>query len=206
MADGPPIDMEWYRGLKRVDSTASNVYRLARENGLGKLDGIRITRELFALSFEEAKAIVRDANLPIDRSPYELAPVRNCEELEQVLKAELGFCGCAAYEDSIELLRDVLRHARDWQDALLKEMPTQPANDLMLQRLRFEQVPGLATWFLYLLDERGMVEHAGRVTTCWITTKGRQLLEAIERWYPSVRTTDQDDMVERSDSADPAGI
>ena len=42
----------------------------------------------------------------------------------------------------------------------------------------------MATWFLYLLDQRGMIEHAGRVTTCWISPKGRQLLEAIERWYP----------------------
>jgi hypothetical protein len=148
MAEGPQIDMERYRGLKRGNGTPSDVYCLAREDGLGKLDGVRIIRELYALSFEEAKAVVRDANLPTDRSPYELPPVRNYEELEKVLKAELGFCGCAAYEESIEVLRDVLRYARDWQDALSKEMPTQPSNDLMLQRLSYDQVPGLATWFL----------------------------------------------------------
>jgi len=72
----------------------------------------------------------------------------------------------------------------------------------MLERLRYEQVPGLATWFLYLLDQRGMVEHAGRVTVCWITTKGRQLLEAIELCYPPAKATDVGDPAEPYAAAD----
>jgi hypothetical protein len=43
-----------------------------------------------------------------------------------------------------------------------------------------------------------MVEHAGRVTTCWISAKGRQLLEAIEQWYPPANTTGEGNTAEPS--------
>jgi hypothetical protein len=202
MADGSQIDLERYHGLKRGGSSASQVYARAREDGLGKIDGIRIIRQLFSLSYDEAKAVVRDVNLPADRSPFRLPPVRSYKELEQVLRDELGFCGCAAAGEAIEVLRDVLRHARDCQRAFGDSAAFRRANDAMLDRLNFSRVPGLATWFLYLLDQRNVVEHAGRVSTCWIAPKGLQLLEAIEKWYPPPPEAAEDEPAEPSAAPD----
>ena len=54
----------------------------------------------------------------------------------------------------------------------------------MQAKLSFDQVPGLATWFLYLLDKHFLIEHASNVSECWISPKGNELLDAIEKWYP----------------------
>jgi hypothetical protein len=118
---------------------------------------------------------------------YELAPINSYQELREVLKKELGYCGCAGARDAIELLRDVLRFAQVPRKVFRKQATQEDwreAYEGMMARLRFEEAPGLATWFLYHLDERYLIGHASNVTVCEITDKGEQLLVAIERWYP----------------------
>src|SRR5262245_34978972 len=113
MAHERQIDADRYLSLRASGATAPEVYAQVRQDGFTKADGVRAIIRLFALSFAEAKEVVREVNRPDDRSPWELPPVRNYKELEQVLRDELGYCGCADYEEAIEVLRDVLRCARD---------------------------------------------------------------------------------------------
>ncbi|HEY8504919.1 MAG TPA: hypothetical protein VIL46_10075 [Gemmataceae bacterium] len=112
-------------------------------------------------------------------------PVERWEQLEKLLREELAYCGCDHYEEAVFLLRDVLRAARGWEDALSSDKERLAAARVsMLERLGYEQNPGLATWFLYWLDSRGLLWHGSRASVCGITRKGRWLLDAIERLYP----------------------
>ena len=119
--------------------------------------------------------------------PGPIPAIREYRELEQFLREDLGFCGCSSPTQAIELLRDALRCARDAQEGFNKPDSHARFTD-SYQRLQsvlaFNEVPGLATWFLYLLDSRNLIEHASNVTVCWISPRGRELLNAIERCFP----------------------
>jgi hypothetical protein len=119
-------------------------------------------------------------------SQHEIKAISNREDLDRYLEIELGYCGCAHPDEAVELLRDVLRCARDRHESISTLDPmvgcTRAYQDLMA-RLSFSAVPGLATWFLYLLDSRGFILHGNNVTECSITTKGSQLLDAIEQFW-----------------------
>jgi hypothetical protein len=58
------------------------------------------------------------------------------------------------------------------------------AYDRLQTTLCFEHAPGTAMWFLYLLDGRRLIERGNNVRESWITDKGSQLLDAIERYAP----------------------
>ena len=119
--------------------------------------------------------------------PWELPPVSSYDELERYLQAELGYCGCANPDAAIEILRDVLRCVRNVRSAMLEEPyfyeRSKQAYDRLQETLHFKRAPGTAMWFLYLLDAHGLTEHGNNVRECWISAKGVQLLDAIERYY-----------------------
>ena len=58
-----------------------------------------------------------------------------------------------------KLLRDVLRCARDWEAALPDGAACQRVTDALLARLDYARAPGLATWYLYFLDQRDLIWH-----------------------------------------------
>jgi hypothetical protein len=167
--------------LKDGGAAAPEVFAGLRRQGAGRLDALRVLRSLFGLSLAEAKQVAEAVDGP---GPGALPPLPARADLVRVLREELGYCGCAAYAEAVELLRDVLRCARDWEDALPDGAACRRATDALLARLDFDRVPGLATWFLYVLDQRDLIWHGPRVTVCGITRKGRWLLEALERLYP----------------------
>jgi hypothetical protein len=118
---------------------------------------------------------------------HALPPMNTYEQLTQFLRKELGYCGCAAPTAAIEVLRDILRCARAFQRALGlpdQEELCRKAYQELQSRLCFQQAPGTAIWLLYLLDAHDLIEHASNVTVCWISPRGDQLLDAIERCYP----------------------
>jgi hypothetical protein len=127
------------------------------------------------------------ASVPLTQR--DLQAIGSKKDLERYLKKELGFCGCASGDAAVELLRDVLRCGRERQFSLETPDPmvgSTHAYQQLMARLKFDEVPGLATWFLYLLDSRRFVEHGFNVTECCLTEKGSGLLDAIERyWAPS---------------------
>ncbi len=112
-------------------------------------------------------------------------------ELKKWLEQDLGYCGCSAYEDAVELLRDVLRIVRDRTDSTSDAEAFRRASEALEARLRFDDVPGLATWFLYSLDLHRLVWHGFRATDCWLTDKGRSLLAALEQHWPPPEPPDE---------------
>lgn len=120
-------------------------------------------------------------------SNFELPPISSYAELEQYLREDLGYCGCAG---AIPALRDVLRLAQGWNKSFkiadmddVKRSLYVEAYDGAMARLRYSEFPGLATWFLYFLNDKRIIEHAGNVTEHWLSPKGVALLAAIES-YP----------------------
>ena len=110
------------------------------------------------------------------------APViRNQDELIQFLRDEFAYCGCGYYEEAIFRLRDVLQFARERTEAVHDK------DRFAEVQKRFEdwflQSPGLATWFIWLLDERNFVMHGFRASDCWTTAKGEAVLDAIDTFY-----------------------
>jgi hypothetical protein len=53
--------------------------------------------------------------------PWELPPINSWEELEQYLRQDLGYCGCANPDAAMEILRDVLWCMREARNAMLNE-------------------------------------------------------------------------------------
>jgi hypothetical protein len=110
MADDPSIGLEPFETLKDQGAKPRDVYREAGRRGLGKMEAIRVVRGLFQLSFVEA----REVSWAVDGYPsYMIPPIESCKELVGVLEEELGYCGCAYYDDAILVLRETLEVARD---------------------------------------------------------------------------------------------
>jgi hypothetical protein len=194
MADDPSIGPDPFETLKDQGATPRDVYREARRRGLGKMEAIRVVRGLFQLSFVEA----REVSWAVDGYPsYMIPPIESCKELVGVLEEELGYCGCAYYDDAILVLRETLEVARDRRDTFGKEGEGEGTwartGEALRAGLCIDEAPGLATWFLYFLDHRGFVEHAGNLMGCWITDKGLRLLDGIRAYYPPPEELEQNE-------------
>ena len=111
--------------------------------------------------------------------------ISNYDDLIATLKKELGYCGCGYYEEAILLLYDTLRLARIRTDTINSDNECYlDATDELLERIPLNKMYGLATWFLYLLNDRDLITHGFEISDIMITQKGRWLLDAIERYYP----------------------
>lgn len=108
--------------------------------------------------------------------------------LKKYLEKELGFCGCAAADDALNVLIATLRYAKEYRDNRDNEemVGTHERGRRWYQGfmecIGFNENPGVATWFLYMLDHHGLVEHDFNVTTCQITSAGEHLLAAFEKY------------------------
>jgi hypothetical protein len=159
--------------LKEAGASREEVCSAAKANGLDRLETIRLLRSLFDLTLAEAKAVMDGPVRP------QLPRIESHEQLLQVLSAELGYCDCAS-EEALSVLVRFLRGARKRSDS-----SGDPAGFASASRELEACLPpeatGLGDWFVYGLEQRGLVSHNFRVTDAWITDKGRWLLEAIER-------------------------
>lgn len=161
--------------LKEAGASPEVVCAAALANGLERLETIRLLRSLFGLTLAGAKELIDGPSESAGRPHIETR-----EQLLEILTAELGYCDCAS-NDALALLARFLRAARTRSDASKDSDEFTSASREVEACLPLDDVPGLAHWFVYALDQRGLVEHNFRVTDVWITPKGRWLLEAIER-------------------------
>ena len=81
------------------------------------------------------------------------------------ITADLGICGCGSPEEAYEAIHNLLLSLRvknwdDWLDTI--------DNDIY------------ALILVYLLDGKGYLEHGTSIRHPWLTTKGEQLLEALD--------------------------
>lgn len=162
--------------LKEAGAPAHEVYSAAKANQLERFETVRLLRSLFGLSLAATKDLMATVDGP---APSERPTIETREQLLQILSAELGHCTCASAE-ALDTLARFLEAAQKRTDAAPGE-EFSAASRALEASLPFEAHAGLADWFVYGLEQRDLVEHQLRVTDVWITSKGRWLLEAIQR-------------------------
>ncbi len=166
-----------YLALKEAGASPQEVYSAAKGNGLSRIEAIRLLRSLYRFSLTEGKEIVSSVEGPL---PGELPTIQSYEQLIEILKEELGYCTCASH-DALLVLRNFLQGAQDRTEAVNDSEAFSRASRALEGCLPLDTVPGLASWFVYGLEQRDLIWHGFRLTDAWITDKGRWLLEAIKR-------------------------
>ncbi len=168
-----------YIALKEGGASPSEVYSAAKANGLTQIEALRLLRSLYCFSLAEAKEIISLVDGPL---PGELPMVRSYEQLVEILREELGYCDCAP-DDALALLRDFLQAARDRTEAVNDSGSFGRASRALEALLPLDAAPGIASWFVYGLEQRELISHGFRLTDVSVTPKGRWLLEAISRLW-----------------------
>lgn len=107
--------------------------------------------------------------------------LNDVDSLLAFLQAELGYCGCGYYEESLRTLRDVLQLASDRQNAM-DNIETFSALTREVDAWRLT-APGLSTWFIWWLDRQDFIWHGYNPSDIWITQKGQAVLDAIKAHY-----------------------
>jgi len=163
--------------LKEAGALPEAVGAVAKDQGLDRLATIRLLRSLFGLTLAGAKEVLIRVDGP---ATAELPGIETREQLLQVLSIELGYCDCASAE-ALQLLARFLRAARERSDYSNDAVKFGSASRELEACLPLENAAALADWFVYGLEQRGLISHNFRITDAWITNKGRWLLEALER-------------------------
>lgn len=79
----------------------------------------------------------------------------------------LGFCGCGDPDSAMLLVRDILKlikEEKEYSEEITKALPTD----------------GVYYFVLYMLCDRGLIEHGSIVCRSWLTDKGEEVLSDIE--------------------------
>ena len=87
------------------------------------------------------------------------------------ITADLGICGCGNPEDAYKAVHEIM--------LLIREIKEAPSKDLYSKYSDLTDNPYALT-VLYMLDDREFLEHGTSIHGCWLTTKGKQLLEALD--------------------------
>lgn len=102
----------------------------------------------------------------------------------------LEFCGCGMPDRCLAYIRDVLRHTkrREAMWEITDKSKMQGAVDAwendsvpLYGPLIPEGFTGMRYFVLYALDRKGLLTHGSSVHSCYLTDKGRELLEDLEK-------------------------
>ena len=96
----------------------------------------------------------------------------------------MNMCGCGCPEDTHDMIRIVLniREDRFEKDIKYEEVQKRYKEELHLDTedsLHY----GVLQFVLYMLDAKGIVEHGGGISSCWLTKLGRMYLTVLNAWH-----------------------
>lgn len=113
----------------------------------------------------------------------------NLEATHEWVFSDLGFCGCGDPEGALEFLKSVLTAIRKrWNDNEIEEDDAASQarwsrnSDALRELIGMESQPAMAWTYLYFLDDKGLLEHGGNCSGSWLTEKGEQVLDALNRY------------------------
>lgn len=97
----------------------------------------------------------------------------------------LGFCGCGRPEDPLETVLGVLsafeamRAARDVKDDATANMAWEQIHRIAPTEGEYA---GLGYSLLYMLDDKGLIDHGSSVHGSWLTDDGKEFLARLRKW------------------------
>lgn len=95
----------------------------------------------------------------------------------------LGFCGCGNLEENLLFVRDALALI----ETRRKIAPSSYA-DVVAKEIELFGNKRSRDFVYYSLDKLGLTEHGGAIPG-WLTEKGKQLLDDLNRLSPELRRT-----------------
>jgi len=117
-------------------------------------------------------------------------------QLKSFYYDDLGWCGCCNPAAALEYMRDVLAaikanndptpgQAEAILDGIVQSALGNPPREWDESRKRLEALLGgeehgtLGLSYMYMLDAKELTEHGGNVMGCWLTDKGRDVLDTL---------------------------
>ena len=107
---------------------------------------------------------------------------KTLDDLHMWVFTDLGFCGCGDPEGSLDFLRDSLNDINKESDERWNAM-----------KARFPEGP-MSWTYLYMLDDKGLTEHGSNIRGCWLTDKGKAILELLNK-YSSAQISENDENI-----------
>lgn len=109
--------------------------------------------------------------------------IESKEQLIKFLKDELNYCDCASGYAWLILYKSLKIIATRSEATKDKALFSQKTRDLEAL-LQLDEPLGLGEWFVYFLEDKALISHGFNSSDCWISEKGKILLEAIEQFSP----------------------
>lgn len=94
----------------------------------------------------------------------------------------LGLCGCGNPEDTWDVIRRVLRIRSSCRERLYDEIKQMYRDELRLD-IDNDVDWGILQFILYILDDKGLVEHGSSVGGCFLTELGEMYLTVLDAWF-----------------------
>ena len=100
----------------------------------------------------------------------------NLQDLKVYLQKEFSYCPCV--EGTVLFLRNILQWMNNSHNPQLEVL--QKSNQAQLQQ-QWESHPLLFTWFIFILEQKGLIWHGFNITDCWLTDKGVKFLSVLDK-------------------------
>lgn len=112
--------------------------------------------------------------------PYIATHLEVLEHYLYDIKDGLNICGCGTPWDTAKIIYKVLKiqsKRNDW-DNKIADINKLFANDFTKEQER--NIYGVYQFILYILDNKGFLEHGGGIGGAWLTQWGEDLLYVLE--------------------------
>lgn len=109
------------------------------------------------------------------------------EKYDDLIFSELGLCGCECPQETLEMIVEYLRHNIEYAkkytaDKNFESFYKIANEDHEWEKNFIEENKGkLFMFMLYMLNDKGFMEHGTSVTSSWVEDKGKKLIEYYER-------------------------
>lgn len=95
----------------------------------------------------------------------------------------IGMCCCGCPENTHNVIRKILniRAEVSEKDIKYEEIQRRYKEEIHLD-IENPLHHGALQSILYMLDEKGIVDHSGNINSCWLTKLGRMYLDVLNAW------------------------
>lgn len=110
------------------------------------------------------------------------------EKYEDLVYGELGICGCGYPEETIEMIVEYLKHDIEYTKKIKSTnynydafLPIYEEKEKWQENFIEKNKEILFVFMLYMLNNKGFMEHGTSIYSSWVEEKGKKLIEYYER-------------------------